>query len=498
MNRFGVAAGAMSLLMIGVVLFAYGMRSGLVYLQAAPVLIVLGILAVSKPVWLLLGGIATLHSKLVLPGFPGQLEMYHLFFLAASAVVMVRVTLTKERLVSDPVLRWLGLGYGIVTFYTMMARGLGFRLLGDDQIGGMRYVLVYIAILCLWFLPNLQLKPTQLRRAFVVMVLLSGLPLMAEVVLLASGGAIHVQYYFLEMGFGLDDTFMASMQGSGFRITSALYLGLGLTMFPFLVLPLERSNRKWYILLLGAGFVCLALAGFRLSLFKQGAVVFSTLWLVLPGKRKELVTAVSLIGVVLYGGIFLFFDLLPFGVQRSLSFLPFIGEGTDAAQHAFSSTNFRFGVWDLVVQQIPDYLLLGRGMTYDMYDAQALYVGIPLEGRHYEYGMITNPHNGPLATLLFLGIPGAACMAGLLVRFSMLISARIRRSFRFPQFRADITFFSVFLGFDILFWVLSFGNPHKSLLEFVIYYVFLKQIRKFKDSEIGESGPDNATQESFA
>lgn len=458
---------------------AIGTRMGNYYLISTPVLLLLGILALSKPEWVFIAGVCLINSKMVLPGFPGELELFHIFLLVAAVVIAIRVILTREPMAADPMLRFFALGYAIVAFYTMLSRGIGFQILGSDQVGGMRYVLIFIGSICIWFLPNIQLTPKTFGRVVVAYVLFGFLPVVAEGLLLLSDGKIQQQYYFVKIGFDLGNTLMASVQGEGFRFTSATSLGMGLTYLPILALPFRRKAWPIYLLCFSSGLILLGFAGFRNVFASAVLTILLTLTLLAKGYRKELWIGYVLAGLSVYTLILLSYSSLPYGMQRTFSFLPFVTQGGGAMHDAFSSTNFRYGVWQLAWDQVPEYLLLGRGMTYSYAETIALNRNMlmGLREQHHLYGLVTNIHNSPLETLLYLGIPGFVLMSAFNFRLIHVVIRTLKKASRQPNlYRVPILFGSMILVQSLVWWA-SFGNPYGSFLRFsVLYILFLRAI----------------------
>jgi len=459
-NRMERTLLTVFLILAGLCAFGVGMRSGNPYLMATPVLIPVLIYGISRPDIVFLFTLTIMNSKLVFPGIPGDLELYHLSLAFTLGVLIVRMLITKENWRSDSFLRHVAALYGCVAFLTMLMRGIGFRLLGSNEAGGMRYIIIYLGVLTLWFIPTLHLRPSSLRKALIGYVLFSFLPVLGEAVLLLTNGAVYQHYYFIKTGFGLDDTFQGVVTGTGARFTSASSLGRALLYLPFFLYPFERRTYKYYI-----GFSVLALgfilySGFRSILI---AFVFFVATILFSFFRKHwfaLLSVFGTLGVTGWAAVVVFFEHLPYGVQRTLSFLPFINASTAAMSDATGSSAFRIGTWEIAVQEIPEYLWLGRGLTYSLREVHLLTSGPYLEGRNFIYGWLTNLHNGPLEVLIYFGIPGVVLFSLFLWRTSLL-SVRYLRHLN-P--RMDLNRIGgVFAAINIMtvgLFLLTVGNPY--------------------------------------
>lgn len=494
MNKLGRVLFACFLTLAAVLAFSMGMRSGNPYLMSVPVLIPVVIYGVSRPEVVFLFTMAIMNSKLVLPGFPGDLELYHVTLAFAVMVMIIRETIVKERLVLDPWIRWTCLAYGCIVFGTMMARGIGFRMLGSVEAGGMRYVLIYLGVLSIWFLPNINVSPRGLKTALVCYATLSFFPVLAEVTLLASGGRFYQQYYFVKTGFGLGDTFSAFEIGQGTRFTSASILGRGLIYLPFFLFPFRNKYKYFY-----AGMICLGLffvtySGFRSVLVSSCIFLAYILFTLLAGYRKRLIFFSMVFAASAFVLLYLTYDYLPYGVQRTVSFLPYISEGNLAIQDARGSTDFRLGTWEIAAQRLDEYLWLGRGATYSLRDVYLLSTGPYLQGLNYMHGWVTNLHNGPLEVLVFFGIPGALAFAMFLSRTLWKLFKSIK--FKNPLLEADrlSCVFEALTFSSIMLFLASVGNSYGTFLNIclnlsVIFIIKTSLTSSKVTSEANQRGP---------
>jgi hypothetical protein len=133
---------------------------------------------------------------------------------------------------------------------------------------------------------------------------------------------------------------------------------------------------------------------------------------------------------VLFGGLLLvsivslpFLRQFPLSIQRSLAFLP-VPIDAGVLAEAEGSTEWRIQIWQAVLPQVPQYLLLGKGlaMTHEEIDysleqksgamsaSSADQIGLALSGDY---------HSGPLSVIIPFGIWGV-------VGFLWLIGAAVR------------------------------------------------------------------------
>jgi hypothetical protein len=115
---------------------------------------------------------------------------------------------------------------------------------------------------------------------------------------------------------------------------------------------------------------------------------------------------------------------LPFTFQRTLAFLP-LHLDSDARLSAQATWDWRLNMWIALLPQVPEHLLLGKGLAILPEDYNAL-MGTELGGAGGKIDASQNPlalsydyHNGPLSVLIPFGIWGA-------IAFIWFITASLR------------------------------------------------------------------------
>jgi len=94
---------------------------------------------------------------------------------------------------------------------------------------------------------------------------------------------------------------------------------------------------------------------------------------------------------------------LPLSMQRTISFLP-IEVDPIAKMSADTTSEWRVRMWKDVLPQIPQYLILGKGYSFNNKDLDAIHAAAtdPMEGAK----LAGDYHNGPLSIILPFGIFG--------------------------------------------------------------------------------------------
>jgi hypothetical protein len=494
MYKFGKIVGLCLLTVAVVLIFGYGLRTGNMYIQAVPILVPFLIFLISKPEIVFLFTVAIINSNLVLPGFSGDLELYHVLFFMVTVILFVRKVITKERSNTDGFLLIVCGLYVLIAFYTMLFRGIGFRIIGGgEQAGGMRYVLIYLGFINIWLLPNIQVSQKALTRALVVFALLSFLPVLSEGILLASGGRIYHHYYFFKADFGLGDTLMGSMQGAEMRYMSASILGNGLIYLPFFLIPFNRKNFFKYAIFIGFGLIVTGFSGFRSVFIASILFLFISGFFLFPQHRKIFFLAFCVSGFIGYFLVLIGFDYLPFGIQRTVAFLPFVGEGSLALRDGQGTANFRFNIWILALREVPEYLWLGRGLAFDYAELKAIEASYWMSDRIFMRGLIGNLHNGPLEVLVYLGVPAVLMFSSFLVRVFQLCLIKLKQLKHDPdKYQLGVYFVSILISTEISF-LLTFGNPYGTFYRICIN-ISLLQILQQAPKRLGPSKLDSSTE----
>jgi len=100
---------------------------------------------------------------------------------------------------------------------------------------------------------------------------------------------------------------------------------------------------------------------------------------------------------------------LPVGLQRTLSFLPY-KVSTEAKLDAQATLNWRLDMWNSLLPQIPEYLLLGKGYTINPLDYEFVMgpeAAIHSTAENDPLALAEDFHNGPISVIIPFGIWGA-------------------------------------------------------------------------------------------
>lgn len=379
-------------------------------LLAAPVFL---FLINSPAAWFVLI-IGLMQSKLVFPGLPQGLHVVHVLIAGYSAMMLARVTILKPASSKFKLYEYFLIGFTLVIAATAAARGIGIRGLGGAAWGGMAYIKLFITAAFLLAARHVVLKQKQIRLAIILMLLFSTLPLIAQLLFTLSGGTIHQQYAFVEAYIGgLLSSLEASQSGGVVRYQMAGSLAGTIVLFGLILIPPRGTNKFILVILLLSAFVLIGLSGFRGSIiWLIGTIVLYTYFNTAPKIRNS---RLFMIGACALAGLVLCYPLIPLmppAMQRTLSWLPMAPIPWDIKYEAATSATTRLLVWEMAWNEVPKYLIIGKGFTVnpgDMmsYAVRSDWVLSAFLGHNY--------HSGPLSLLLDTGLFGFLFGTGFLV-----------------------------------------------------------------------------------
>jgi hypothetical protein len=123
--------------------------------------------------------------------------------------------------------------------------------------------------------------------------------------------------------------------------------------------------------------------------------------------RTRLLPGMILVCAALMVGGISFSTKLPLTIQRALAFLP-IRVDPMVRDSAESSSTWRLTMWKAVLPQVPQYLLMGKGLAMAQrdYNFAAQFGEDTIRADQWGAAMAGDYHNGPLSILIPFGIWG--------------------------------------------------------------------------------------------
>src|SRR5258706_1048957 len=348
--------------------------------------------------------------------------------------------------------------------------GIGLGMLGSDMQGGKRYIMLLGAIIGYFALTSQAIHP---RRAGLCVALFFLGTVANAVGELAP--VIAPSLYFIFLLFPVSSEGMASIIDAPGAAASAGLVRLG---------GLAGAS---------VGIVCAILARHGIQqLFSLRRLLPLAMFLLfaiismLGGYRSNFILLLLTFAIVFYFEglmrsrllpifIFLFVsaaallvplaDRLPLSMQRTLSFLP-IHVDPIARRSAEDTTEWRLAMWKDILPQIPQYLILGKGYSFNVAEVNQInaVAGRSSEGAMEGAEVVGDYHNGPLSVILPLGIFGV-------FGFLWFIVAAIRalhQNYKFgpPEYRHYNTLLLAYFIARTMFFFAIFGSLYSDLFMF--------------------------------
>ena len=223
-------------------------------------------------------------------------------------------------------------------------------------------------------------------------------------------------------------------------------------------------KHKWRCLIF-FGFALATLAGGFRTFMVLLAMTFAFQFFFEGLVRSRYMVALSVVSLLLSMALIPFANKLPMGIQRSLSLIPMIEVDPVARLDAQSSTEWRLEMWQRLLPEVPQYLVLGKGLSIDARQQQfALQLHQTGQGGTFGTELAGDYHNGPLSVIIPFGIFG-------LVGFVWLLLAGLRALWNNfqngdPELRnINGLLLSLFLA-RLLVFIVVFGGFYGDLMNF--------------------------------
>jgi hypothetical protein len=336
----------------------------------------------------------------------------------------------NRQFIRVPEITWPLLCIGAVVLFTAsLTGGIGMQALGSDVYGGKKYVFLILGIM-LYFALTAQRIPPERARLYVALYFVGALlSFISDLYPLAPHWAMPVFWFFTPntisiSPYGLGETRLGGFCSTGVALFCLLMAYYGIR--GILVL-----DKPWRLILFILSIVLVFLGGYRGQLFVIG-VTFIFMFFLEKLHRTKLLPILMVVGVAGFMVLIPYASKLPFTFQRTLAFLPLHLDNM-ARESARDTLNWRLDMWKALLPQVPQHLLLGKGLAISREDFQLkLGEDAPLANAaafdptqdplaiSYDY------HNGPLSILIPFGIWGAITFMWLMVVGVQVLYANCR------------------------------------------------------------------------
>jgi hypothetical protein len=335
-------------------------------------------------------------------------------FLSLGMAILQRAIVREKRFILEPSiilpLVFLGVVVGSTAYLT---GGISLGIFGGEYGGGRRYIMLFGAIAGFFAMTATRIPPEKAG-------LFVGLYFLGEL-----GNSICSLAPFLPGPLqSLALIFPPESQTSAALLTEDISVselqifrpwGLSLTCLAVCYYLLARFGASgvlqfkhpWRLLLFFGFAVGSLVAGFR-TFAVMLAMTFGFLFWFQGLARSRYMVVLLAAGIVLSAVVFPFASKLPMGIQRTLSLVPMIEIDPVARLDAQSTAEWRLDMWRRLLPEVPQYLILGKGLLIDARQLQfAMILSRAGQGGTFESELAGDYHNGPLSVLIPFGIFGA-------------------------------------------------------------------------------------------
>lgn len=361
----------------------------------------------------------------------------------------------------------------VVLVTARLTGGIGLNALGGsgDNVGGKGYVAIILAIVGYFALAAVKIPP-QKRKLYVFLFYVGTLTqAIANLALVISPGLSFIFLVFPTDQAGINaltDNTVGPQGGGIVRLggLSNAALAVQLLLLAFYGIRGTIDLRKpWRMLVLGLTMLGILVGGYR-SYVIMAVMVLAILFYMEGLARTRLLPSIILCGVLGAAMMLPFADKLPLNMQRSLTFIPGIKLDEAAVANAQASTDWRINMWASVLPEVPQYLILGKGLSINLHE-------LDMERAHLTRGeeagggsaLAGDYHNGPLSLIIPFGLFGVVGFVWFLVSSIKVLY----RNYKFGD--PDLLLFNRFLLamfiMKIIMFCVVFGSFYGDLFSFV-------------------------------
>jgi len=408
--------------------------------------------------------IATWNTSAMLFFVPGKPALWQALAAVSLTISVLQYTINhRARFLSVPsVARPLLLLTAVILITARLTGGFSVRILGGDAMGGKRYFEIFAVIIGYFAITSHRI-PQKRANLYVAFFFLGAVTMTISDLPGKISPALNLLFLFFpvqSMDAFTNQNSVVEQTALITRIGGLASLGGGVfcaMLARYGIREILNTAKPWRLAVFGACALAGMAAGFR-SLSIMFLLTFALVFYLERLHYTRLLLPTILVLLLGGGLLVLFAPRLPLGVQRSLAFLP-IPIDPLVRMDAQGSSAWRLHIWQEVLPQVPEHLLVGKGYVYsgsEQLTSSDSFAGTELAGDY---------HNGPLSVILPFGIFGA-------IAFVWLLAAGLRvvyENYQFgdPALHHINTFLFAWFVVRTIFFFTVFGSLHSDLHEFL-------------------------------
>ncbi|MGD0252778.1 MAG: O-antigen ligase family protein [Verrucomicrobiota bacterium] len=383
--------------------------------------------------------------------------------------VLERAMNNQMHFIRVPQLTWPLICLTVVVLITAeLTGGFGVRAFGSDVYGGKKYIFLLAGILSYFALTSRRIPPER-AGLYVALFFLGGVTsFIGDLYSIAPSWAHFVFWFFPPQitsfnEFELGETRLGGVAMAGIMVWYFLMARYGIR-------GIFLSGKLWRLVIFTLSLLLVFLGGFRGALITV-VFIFSVQFYLEGLHRTRLLPIFAWVGIMAAVAIIPLASRLPLTFQRTLAFLP-LHLDSMVRQDAQTSLDWRVNMWKALLPQVPQYLLLGKGMAISPEEYNEMMGNTALGTATGVFDPSQNPlalsydyHSGPLSVVLPFGIWGC-------IGFLWFLAASLRvmyRNFRYgdPSLQTINLFLFVIFSVSTFMFMFAWGALSTDMAKFI-------------------------------
>jgi hypothetical protein len=438
---------------------------------------------IGRPVRLLFLMMLAYGASLRIPGLPTVLNVMTI----CQVLLIGWASLDKALLHNSPrfsleprIDNWLAF-FALDLLLIMFVRGAGFALLGGSTYGGTGYVMFFLAISSYFTVTRLRMTDSDIKCLLLIVLAGAIFAMITQVLSFYSGGG----FGWLQKIFSVETESLLSEQesatsaagGGGDAVVRWSAFGkVAYGLIPIAYVLCRKQAARF--VLIASAFALVGMTGTRSQVAGVVMMVFFA-GVYYSKNRAKTVLAWGLAGLFILGFLMIATPMLPRAVQRAVSFIEFIPVDQDIVASAETSSSWRFDMWrDYCIPNVPQYLLIGRGIAHDI--AGFAWLNPKWYGTAEFFYYMGRYHSGPFSLLLDHGLPGTI---GFTMFFLLTLADGWRTVRRYASKQDTLTsryytYLTLLMTYEVFNFYFIFGAPVSGMFRMLMVAALLRILKK--------------------
>ena len=353
-----------------------------------------------------------------------------------------------------------------VVLVTAKMTGFGLHVFGAAVYGGRKYFYLLAGIIG-YFALSARRTPPERVNLYLGLYFLGGVTnVMGDLIPLLPHWGYYLFYVF-QPSIGFFQNTGPNAEATRLEGTRVMCLFIFWYMMArYGIRGMFLSRKPWRWVIFGGFFVLGLFGGFRGYVIICG-LLFAIQFFLEGLHKTRLMPIFTVAGVLGALALIPLAEHLPYTFQRALTFLPY-KVSTAARMDAQASWDWRVNMWEGLLPQIPQYLLLGKGYTISPQDYDFV-MGPEAAVRNtfaenQGLALAEDFHSGPISTIIPFGIWGCLGLLWLLAAGTWALYRNYRYGDSALQ-TVNTFLLAAFVG-ETIFFLFGFGDLASDMMKF--------------------------------